>query len=188
MLKITVYYADRLSFSHFADHIIAVIEDEEKKREFIIDHRSYDAKKVYKDNKIYYVTKRADGEERFFRPYARKSVVLTSDKNMGEFIKLYSEKFSIQSYNLFKRNCADAINFTLDYFCPGKNIELNSTALKVICFLPSIVLIGAKWFPTPGGLVTTPAEVFAKAEQLGDLGYGEPADCERRRQDRLAFD
>lgn len=142
--KIAIYiYDDYLS--HCCTHIAAVIEDEKRQEKFIIEYG------------------RGDTEKLAFPHRHSDSVVLYSNKDIRDFIEQYKKEFEDDDYSFFYKNCADAVNYMLDYFFPKSYAaQCWFTTKKLVCCLPGIAFLGASCVPAPL-LITTPQSVFTKA-------------------------
>ena len=105
-------------------------------------------------------------------------VTLYSNKEFNIFMKAYDEKFKDpRCRTIYKEltcfsNCADRVDFVLSHFFSEANCE-NSfyKAYQMLCCLCCIGTLGLKCFPAPPSCITTPNDVFKKA-QLLSCRYG----------------
>jgi hypothetical protein len=151
MPKITIYlYDDKCLLSHCCTHIAAVIEEEERQKRFVIEYGQDNTEKLQSPNEY------------------SDSVVLYSNKDMDNFIKQYEQEFKDDNYNFCFKNCADAVNHTLDYFFPNSYAaQCWFTTKKLVCCLPGIAFLGGSCVPAPL-LITTPKSVFSKAKSISN--------------------
>ena len=146
MLKITVHLYGALS--HCYTHIAAVIREEDRQEKFVIEYGMGDTENLAHPDK------KSD------------CVVLYSNKKMDNFIRQYQQKFKHEEYGFCYKNCADAVNYMLDYFFPhAYAAQCWFTTKKLVCCLPGIAFLGGSCVPAPL-LITTPISVFSKAESI----------------------
>ncbi|MBV8802539.1 MAG: hypothetical protein JO131_06185 [Gammaproteobacteria bacterium] len=150
MPKISIFLYSDNAPSHCCTHIAAKIEDEKSNKKIIIEYGTEETGSV---NEIAYPDLK------------HQTIVLYSNKSIEEFEKLYNKKFQNGDYNFFTKNCADAVNFSLNYFFSEMyRARIMHTAKKVVCCVP-INLLGFTCCPAPL-MIETPLGVFTKAKAI----------------------
>ena len=166
MVTITVLLYNRSSLFHFFTHIEAIIEDQAGNRSFNINYPVFDILNNHKKNA-------ADLEfTKQNRGCSLGAVTLYSNANYDDFILNYYHQFGNSTeYNYVTHNCANAVNFALDFFFPDKSkTEVFYCLYKTLCCWLSLGACGIKCFPVPPG-ISSPNDVFKKAELLS-CAYG----------------
>lgn len=96
-----------------------------------------------------------------------------TDKNYDDFIKAYTGQFDSKNFCCVSKNCADAVNFMLDYFFPEPyctNAALDT--YRVLCSAFCLATLGIfSCLPSPCCMMTPP-DVLRKAKALSHR-YGE---------------
>lgn len=102
-----------------------------------------------------------------------ETVLLYSEKSYQEVMQRMDEKFRDRaSYNFACNNCADAIQFLLDYCFPTEKYCCYRT-YQLFCFIPCLLSAGLlTCFPVMP-CVNSPRDVFNRAQLLAS-NYGNP--------------
>lgn len=177
MLKLDIYYYDRYFFRHRSQHISAIITEIESGRSFNINYPYQRKRQIY-----------AQGENPLMKspldvyPQSKditegnycqvESITLMSDKRFDEFIEQYYAQFINTEFDMMKKNCAHAVDFSLDYFFPDRLDEIETYNLyRLVCCplftISNILCLSLTAFPSPPlfGL-STPSDVYKKAELI----------------------
>lgn len=152
VLKITILLSGTYLPTHFCTHAAAVIKDEQRQETFVIEYDGFEmnTKQLRHDINSYY-----------------GYVDLYSDKSFSDFQNAYNKEFKPGGYHCLDNNCADAVNFMLDYFFPDKRAQCWYKAKQMLCCLPGIAFFGASCVPPPL-MISSPLDVFSRAKSIAE--------------------
>jgi hypothetical protein len=163
-VKIDVHLYDACCCHSACTHTAALVTDLATGRKFIVEYNiakieTYEAK----------IETLYDRELKEYSPY---TATLYSKNNFDEFVNLYKNKFgNPDKYNFFINNCADAVKFTIDHFCPsGQTIDAFCSAYKILCCWGFLGSLGMRCFPSI--FCTVPSDTFNLALLLSQTNYG----------------
>lgn len=150
---------------HYCTHIVAKIDDLNNNKSFVVEHLDHlkeQSDKLKKFDKF--------KEEDYC---CINSVTLYSNRDVENFIQIYSSKFKHTDYEYCGNNCSNAVKFTLDYFFPdalySKACYVGYQILGCAGFVGTLGLMNC--FPAPPCCISTPTDVFKKAQVLS-FSYG----------------
>lgn len=108
----------------------------------------------------------------------QSAVTLYSDKKLDDFIAAFTDKFPENRYDFCTNNCADAVDFALNYLFSdsraAKYTKASYSCYQLLCcsgFITTLGLINC--FPAPPYCITLPKDVFNKAKLLSYI-YDKP--------------
>jgi hypothetical protein len=152
---------------HFCSHVEAIITDEATNRSFNINFASFDI--LNDDDKIKYALQLAEEK----KSNCKGTFTLHSNQSYDQFLlNFYHDFGNLNSYNFVTNNCADAVDYALDFFFPDKvKAEIFYSLYKTLCCWCCLGSCGIRYFPVPLG-INSPNDVFRKAQLLAD--FSEP--------------
>lgn len=151
---------------HYCTHIAAVVRNPSEKKAILIEYEKVSAIKEFRLHQIYEFQEKENS-------CCVSTVKLYSNKNMHDFLKAFNTKFKPKGYCYCSYNCADAVQFLLDYFFPNERCYASLyTGYQLLCcfgFIGSLGLLNC--FPAPPCTIVTPTDVYKKAKLLS-FSYG----------------
>ena len=167
-VRIDIHLYRELCCFSWAQHTEATVIDLKTGRKFDINYTQQN------NDQLYAATLHDTGVELNVKTACCpvKTVTLYSSKNFDDFLRAYTKKFGVSrvSYNLFSRNCAHAVLFAIDYFCPEREEVEKFCHIYKICCCWCYFACGLKIFPAV--FCTTPTDVFKLACLLSYTDYG----------------
>lgn len=150
---------------HWLQHASVLITDMQTNKSFLINHLPSNWKKVA-------APLAKAGFDHFEKSCVNDIVTLyckDSRKNIKEFSKLYSKKFSNKKFNIFTNNCSDAANFAIEYFFPDVAKREFCIAYDALCCLLCVGTLGLKCFSP--SCMSLPIDSFDRVKEL-EKNYG----------------
>jgi len=165
MVKIRVILHGANESYHCCQHILALIEDVDTRKALQIEFGSQSSGFAAQGLTVL-PDSRYEGHGIMF-----DTVELSSSKSFDEFLNLYSAQFSGNKYRFFNNNCADAVNFMLDYFFPPEEIEKKffSKVYELLCCFSFVLSCGLNCFAPLPSCITTPKQIFKKAQFIAKI-------------------
>lgn len=99
----------------------------------------------------------------WFRDQSDANIIkLYSNISLDDFAAAYNKQFNPDDYGFFSKNCANAVEFVLDYFFPNKTREnIAFKTYQLLCCTGFFATVGGSCFPAV--CCATPADVYRKA-------------------------
>lgn len=177
MIKIEVYLYKQIF--HWNSHVEALVTDLDSIpiRSFFINFPDFNVKNNHEFN----INKKHEYTMLFGETGPNEPVTLYSNEDFDTFkINFYHKFADHDQYNYLFKNCADAVDYALDYFFPNKEILDEFYGLyQGVCCSVSLSTCGLTAFPTPP-LITSPQDVFNKAKILSVIYKNKPAPDEKQ--------
>jgi len=154
------------NYAHYCTHVAAVLREPSTNTVMLIEYGGVSTVENERLRRIH----KFEGEENSDNI---STVKLYSDKSLTDFLEAFNANFDEDNYSFCTNNCADAVQFLLNYFFPDEHCySFLYAGYQLLCCAGIVGSFGLlNCFPAPPCTIVTPTDVYKKAKLLS-CSYG----------------